>query len=117
MIITSAPHSVHPYHNAIASASQAVITKISVVLTGQGNWNQWIAVIRSAAHGKKIWEFMNPKVDKAHLPTLSVPRKPEDRNITANAIILAQLDANGKTIYRMLFQEYDCELQEFIKQE
>ncbi len=56
-------------------------------------------------------------MDKAPLLTLSAPKKPAAGGVAPTAVTIGQLDADGMELYRMLFQEYACELQEFRKRE
>jgi hypothetical protein len=87
----------------MASSTQAVVTETSVVLTGQGNWNQWIAVVCSTARGWKIREFMDPFTEKAQLPTLSAQKKPKVKDISQGAVTIAPLDGDQRELYCMLF--------------
>jgi hypothetical protein len=60
---------------------------------------------------------MDPAVGQDQLPTLKEPKKPEAKDISQEALTMAQLDADGKELYCMLYQEYSLKLQEYRKRE
>src|SRR4030081_858164 len=53
--------------------------EISITLTGQADWDEWIEVIRTTATGYGIWDYVDPS--KPDLIALTEPVRPTPNDV------------------------------------
>jgi len=81
-------------------------TKVNVILKDAEDWLEWIEVIKSAAIGLEIWEYIDPATIRELLPKLEEPVWPTPATVKQGATGISQLTADEKDTYKSLKQSY-----------
>jgi len=76
---------------------------VSVILTGQNDWDEWIEVVKTKAIAFDIWSLVNP--DTTNPPTLEEPQAPKPRSVNPQKTIFSELDEDEKEQLRELQRE------------
>ena len=82
------------------------VTRTLVILVRRSNWKLWYMVIRAAAEGHKIWDFVNPELTA---PDLVQPRKPIAADFNSAKLQVSDLDAGERELYKIELTEYQHE--------
>jgi hypothetical protein len=82
-------------------------TKVNVILKDAEDWLEWIEVIKSAAIGLEIWDYINPATENERLPKLEEPAWPTPSTVKEGATGISGLDEDQKDEYKSLKKMYD----------
>jgi hypothetical protein len=82
----------------------STIQKISVILDGPADWDEWIEIVKTLALAGKVWDYVDPSKDE--VPALEEPRSSQSKNVNAQASIFGQLSREEREEYRVLRQDY-----------
>lgn len=93
------------------------VAPTAVILTGRQDWDKWYEMLKTVAQGKEIWDYIDPEKTREKLLTLDPPVKPEVKDIDAAVGSLAELNAGNRELYRMLYQVYISEMQDFKRRQ
>ena len=91
------------------SDQAAVISaqRVTVILNGPNNWEEWLEIIKSKAREHDIWGFMNPATLEADVPNLEVPEILKATDVNSAATSIAKLENIEKNIYQVLLVKYN----------
>jgi hypothetical protein len=78
-----------------------------VILKDAEDWLEWIEVIKSAAIGLEIWDYINPATENERLPKLEEPAWPMPSTVKAG---ISELNEDQKDEYKSLKKMYDRKL-------
>jgi reverse transcriptase-like protein/Pol polyprotein/gag-pre-integrase-like protein len=82
-------------------------TKVNVILKDAEDWLEWIEVIKSAAIGLEIWEYIDPATIRERLPKLEEPVWPTPATVKTGAKGISELDEDEKDEYKSLKKRYN----------
>jgi hypothetical protein len=63
--------------------------RISVILDGPSDWDEWIEIMKVIVLAGKIWDYIDPSKDQ--VPVLEEPKPPKPRNVNDQTSIFRQL--------------------------
>jgi hypothetical protein len=89
-----------------------VVAMVPVILNGKEDWDEWIELIKTAAIGAKIWEYVNPEAPKKDPPPEPIQPTPETVKPTQGEGVRAfsGLDKSEVEELRNLQQEWQRQL-------
>jgi hypothetical protein len=93
--------------------------EISIILTGQADWDEWIEVIRTIATGHGIWDYVDPS--KPDLMALAEPVRPTPNDVRPSTTRggptpFSSLTPDEVEEYRNLQAEYQRKIKLFDRQ-
>jgi hypothetical protein len=91
--------------------------RVTVILNGPNDWDEWIEIIKAKARSGMIWEFVNPAIAKAALPTLTRPLIPTAAKVNAAKTSIATLDETEKELFKAYLFDYKEQLSSFKQKE
>jgi len=91
------------------SDQAAVISaqRVTVILNGPNDWEEWLEIVKSKAREHDIWGFVNPATAKADIPNLEVPEISKATDVNPAATSIVKLEDIEKDIYRVLLSQFN----------
>ena len=83
-------------------SDQAAVTsaqRVTVILNGPNDWEEWLEIIKSKAQEHDIWGFVNSATLKADISNLEVPEIPKATDVNPAATSMAKLEDIEKDTY------------------
>ena len=86
------------------SDQAAVISaqRVTVILNGPNDWEEWLKIIKSKTWEHDIWGFMNSAMLKTDVLNLEVPEISKTTDVNPAVTSIAKLEDIEKNIYQML---------------
>lgn len=100
----------------MSSAIQTPTTRVTIILNGQSDWDEWLEVTKTAAQPHDIWKYIDPTTPKDELPKLTEPDEPKAQDIDSTKNQLSDLDPADHDIYRIHYQRYLHDLDDYRRQ-
>jgi hypothetical protein len=95
---------------------QASIQRVSVILNGPNDWNEWIEILKTKAMAGEIWELVDPSIVKTALPAFQEPILPRPTNVNPAKITLSSLEPDEKEELQILRQDYKRKSRKYDQQ-
>src|SRR2546427_10429063 len=92
---------------------QASTQRVSVILNGPNDWNEWIEILKTKAMAGEIWELMDPSTVKTALPAFQEPIFPHPTNVNPAKTTISSLEADEKEELQVLRQNYKRKLKRY----
>ena len=87
--------------------------RVTIILNGPNDWDEWIEIIKVKARSGMIWEFVNSSIVKAALLILTRPSIPTIASVNAEKTTVASLDNVEKEMFKALLYDYKEKLSSF----
>ncbi len=88
-----------------------------IVLKGPGDWKHWISVIQKFATAQDVWDYIDPSTNTTQKPALVRPTEPTAQQIRADALDLADLNAEEFRRLEFLHTRYRSQLEIYRDQQ
>jgi len=90
----------------MSHTTQAPAQRVSVILSGPTDWDEWIEIVKTKAMGNKIWEYVDPSTLKDNLSILNEPTIPRAGDVNPQKPTVDKLDANELEELKLLRYDY-----------
>jgi hypothetical protein len=92
--------------------SSQISLKISAILNGTNDWDEWLEVLKSVAPTTDVWGYVNLNLTHEQIPVLRKPLEPRPINVRPAAAALVPSVA-GATAAALVFVHFsdltECE--------
>ncbi len=89
-----------------STSSTQTPVRITVILTGPNDWDEWIEVVKTKAEAGKIWEYVDPSKEKGDVMSLSRPEIPMAKDVNPDKNTMAGLTPEEQDELKLLCFDY-----------
>ncbi|KAF1963872.1 hypothetical protein BU23DRAFT_641256 [Bimuria novae-zelandiae CBS 107.79] len=88
----------------MTTKSDPAVTRVTIVLDRADDWHKWLFIRKDTAQKNDLWQYVNPAITAADLPTLTAPTEPQLTDHNGEATSIAHLTAAQQTLYQWEYE-------------
>jgi hypothetical protein len=92
------------------------VTRVTVVLDRADKWHNWLFIRKDTAQKNELWQYVDPAMKAADLPTLLAPIEPQLEDHNEDATSLAHLTAAQQKLFQWEYERWERKDLKFRRQ-